>query len=232
MTDFNELRPGALKRQSFNDTLFSRGDEFAPEAIDPQEFKGEASSGDIKIVTPLSVFSGKYFPQKFSAKANIPQSGKFKKTKLGDFETEDTTSMLQPSETAFPPQKRTLSKAGKIEDAMAQLISGAAGGVGDIVSFPRQMADALNTAADRNVVPSDWLHMLPSKADLGKFAMANQRFIPLPQESIQRISEDPLSAGGDYAKSMGGYIPYSVGGVVPGLRGVLARIWRIQNLMP
>src|SRR5215471_522458 len=231
MTDFAELRPGAMKSQDFNDTFAARGDEFSPNAIDPQEFKGE-SAKDIKIVTPLSTFSGKYYPQKFSKKPNIPQGGKFKKSPLGGFESEDTTSMLQPSETAFPPQKRELSKAGKIEDAMAQLISGAAGGVGDIVSFPRQMADLVNTATGRNTIPRDWLAALPSKADVGQFAMANQRFIPLPAEQVQRIGEEPLSSGGDYAKSFGGYIPYSVGGSVPGLRAILAKIWRAQSLMP
>jgi len=243
MPDLSELRPGAYRSMEngglFDPTPTAPGESFASTfsgatRTSDQGFRGNLNEGDVKIITPVSMFSGKFYPQKFKSTAGKAAlaPGKFKKGPLGDYETEDTSGILQPSEKLFPPQKRILPRNEKIEDAIGQLLVGAGRGAAEIGGFPRTVGDAINTALDRSIIPENFLHMLPTKEQIAKGAMANQRFFPLSPEVFRRAQEGPLSPGGEYSGAMGEYIPYSVGGTIPGVARLISKLYRIQSLLP
>ena len=185
------------------------------------ERTGSPLPEEIKITTPLSVFSNKATPQKFSRKgSDILPSNKFTKQKKGLGEYEDITplKMLQGSEF-LPPEKFPLDLNRQIEDAIVGLTHGTAKGLSDTVGFPLQILEGVNRIAGRPIIPEDWLSMLPSSKETRQgLNQLAEKAAALPQfsspedqaawdRSIERMRAGPVSSGGEWSSSLGEWTP-------------------------
>lgn len=221
MPDLNALLSGG----------YAQTDPYSPEPMGaPQYFKGRA--GDATTLVPKSILSPESMgaPQRFirsRSTAGAAAYPRFKRGPLGSYETEETISMLKPSEKGLPPQKRTRSRAEQISDIVGGLVYGAGDEAMNIAALPRTLADL-----GEGYIPQHMINRLPSRAEIGSAARGLGPYVPMSPEALSQITQGPQTPGGEAAAAVGGFGPYMGMGAISALRRLVAPVLGTQAVLP
>lgn len=217
MPSMTELRPGAYRGED-TDVYFD------PSITDLPDWYGvhrqaallkPLSDVNVKDVKPSSIFSSAADAQKFhgSSTASIPSTSRFKKTKLGDVESEDVigpSSMLKASDYFKPTDEYGKMKYGPSQYVPDAILS-ALGSMAKLplygLAAPRAAADLMMNTGDK--VPTGPLAHLPSVEDMQAFLKRNRRFLPVSDQLFETIAAGPRTPQGEMAADWAPYLAIS-----------------------